>query len=69
MSQFEKRQPKLMEVNIKLIVSSEKYGRMAAVNVRPSSENRAGTTKSDKMMGNVVGRAWTRVLDMGASWA
>jgi hypothetical protein len=66
---LKKSQPKLIDVNIKLIVSSERYGRVAAVSVRPRSDNRSGTMSADEMTGSVVGRIWTRVLDIGASGA
>jgi len=59
------RQP--MEENIKLIVSDETDDRTAALSVRPSSENRHTTARSGDMVANVVGRAWTRVVGIGAS--
>jgi hypothetical protein len=58
-----------MEENIMLIVSDETYDRTAAESVRPSSENRHTTTRSGEIVEIVVGRACTRVLDIGASWA
>ena len=59
------RQP--MEENIKLIVSGETDDRTAALSVRPSSESRHTTARSGEMMERVVGRAWTRVVGIGAS--
>jgi hypothetical protein len=58
-----------MEENIMLIVSSERHDRTAAESVRPSSENRHKTTRSGETVEIVIGRACTRVLDIGASWA
>jgi hypothetical protein len=48
------RQP--TEENIRLIVSDETYDRMAAENVRPSSENRHTTARSGEMVEGVIGR-------------
>ena len=58
-----------MEENIMLIVSSERHDRTAAESVRPTSENRDTAAISGEMAESVVGRVWTRVLDIGASWA
>jgi hypothetical protein len=58
-----------MEENIMLIVSDETYDRTAAESVEPSSENRHTPARSGEMVESVVGRAWTRVVDIGASWA
>ena len=56
-----------IEVNSTLIVSDETYDKTAAESVRPSSENRHTTARSGEMVEIVVGRACTRVLDIGAS--
>lgn len=61
------RQP--MEENIMLIVSDETFDRIAAKSVRPSSEKNHTTARSGETVESVVGRACTRVLDIGASWA
>jgi hypothetical protein len=61
------RQP--MEENIMLIVSDETFDRIAAESVRPSSEKRHTTARSGETVESVVGRACSRVLDIGASWA
>jgi hypothetical protein len=58
-----------MEDSIMLIVSDKTYDRMAAESVRPSSENRHTTARSDETVEIVVGRPCTRVLDIGDSWA
>jgi hypothetical protein len=58
-----------MEDNITLIVSDETYDRTAAEIVRPTSENRHTAAISGEMAESVVGRVWTRVLDIGVSWA
>jgi hypothetical protein len=58
-----------MTENIMLIVSDETYDRTAAESVRPSSENWHTTARFGEMVESVVGRAWTRVLDIGASCA
>jgi hypothetical protein len=58
-----------MEENITPIVSDETHDRKAAESVSPSSENTHKTTRSGETVGIVVGRACTRVLDIGASWA
>jgi hypothetical protein len=57
-----------MEENIMLIVSDEMYDRRAAESVRPSSENRHTLARSGEMVESVVGRAWTRVADIGVSY-
>ena len=67
MSQFWQAQP--MEENIMLTVSVETHDRMAAVSVRPSNENRQTTARSGETVENAVGRACTRVVGIGASWA
>jgi hypothetical protein len=54
-----------MEENIMLIVSDETYDRTAAETVRPSSENRPTTAISGEIVRSVIGRVWTRVLDIG----
>ena len=64
---FEQRQP--MEENITLIVSDETYDKTAAESVRPSSENMHTTARSSEMVEIAVGRACTRVLDIGAPCA
>jgi len=66
LSPFGQRQP--MEENIMLIVSDETYDRTAAESVRPSSENRHTPARSGEMVESVVGRAWTRVADIGVSY-
>ena len=58
-----------MEENIMPIVSDKTHDRTAAVSVRPSNENRQTTARSGETVESVVGRACTRVVDIGASWA
>jgi len=58
-----------MEENIMPIVSDETYDRTAAESITPSSENRHTPAMSGEMLENVVGRAWTRVLDIDFSGA
>jgi hypothetical protein len=49
------RQRQLIEENIILIVSAEKYDKAAAKGVRPSSEKRPTTANSGEMMRGAVG--------------
>jgi hypothetical protein len=52
-----------------MIVSDETYDRMAEETVRPTTGNRHTPIKSGEMVGSVVGRVWTRVLDIDFSRA
>jgi hypothetical protein len=61
---FGQRQP--MEGYMMLIVSDETHDRTTADSVRPSSENRHTTARSDQMVARgVIGRVWARVMDIG----
>jgi hypothetical protein len=53
-----------MEESITLIVSDETYDKTDAESVRPTSENRQTTARSGKIVESIVGRAWTKVMDI-----
>lgn len=67
MPHFGERQP--MDENIMLIVSAERNDRMTTESVRPNSENRPTTAISGEIVRSVIGRVWTRVLDIDFSGA
>ena len=54
-----------MEENM-MPISDETHDRTAADSVRPSSDSRHTTVRSDQMGGEVlIGRVWARVVDIG----
>jgi hypothetical protein len=57
----------MMAENIMLIVWDETDDRTAAESIRPSSENKQMAARSGEMVESVIGRAWTKALDIGAS--